>query len=307
VIAASEQPRLLLSGRLAKDVQVELGHAEPSLGMRVVPEGAVRDRDAAWATAYCGFSVPPNLVDSDISWFHAMSAGLDGVQALLPESILLTRTVGEMPRRMADYVLAAAMGDRVRLLEYADSRSDRLWDPRPWRQLGGLAIVLGAGPMGGAITEALGPHFDVLTVGRTSRSSDGLRVVDLDEARGALPAADLLVCALPLTSSTRGLVGADLLGRLEDALLISVGRGACVDEGSLRGALDRGSLRWAVLDVFEQEPLPGDSWLWDHPQVTITPHISAPTTATDVARDLTELLSALRVGAPLPPRLVGRQ
>jgi glyoxylate/hydroxypyruvate reductase A len=196
------------------------------------------------------------------------------------------------------------MSDRVRLLEYAEAR---LWDPRPWRGTDGLAVVLGAGPMGSKIARALRPHFDVLAVGRTSRSSESMPVVDLDEALGRLPEADIVVSALPLTSSTRGLVGADLLGRLEDALLINVGRGACIDEGGLRGALDQGSLRWAVLDVFEQEPLPADSWLWEHPKVTITPHISAPTVASDVATDLVELLAALRSGAPLPRRLVGER
>jgi phosphoglycerate dehydrogenase-like enzyme len=97
----------------------------------------------------------------------------------------------------------------------------------------------------------------------------------LDEV---LRRSDVLVVVLPLTPATRGLIGARELTLLPPgAFLINVGRGAIVQEAALLDALRAGRLAGAALDVFEQEPLPLESPLWDLPQVIITPHVSGTT------------------------------
>jgi phosphoglycerate dehydrogenase-like enzyme len=84
--------------------------------------------------------------------------------------------------------------------------------------------------------------------------------------------ADIVVSVLPETAATRGVIGAEALEALGEGWVINVGRGSAVDTSALLAALDSGSLQGAGLDVFEVEPLPEDSPLWNHPRIIVTPH-----------------------------------
>jgi phosphoglycerate dehydrogenase-like enzyme len=96
-----------------------------------------------------------------------------------------------------------------------------------------------------------------------------------DALHDILPAADVIVLAVPLTSATHHMIDARALAQAKaSAILINIARGAVVDTGALVDALDDGRLSHAYLDVFEQEPLPPDSPLWDHPRISITPHMA---------------------------------
>jgi phosphoglycerate dehydrogenase-like enzyme len=105
-----------------------------------------------------------------------------------------------------------------------------------------------------------------------------VRVVALDELAGILPEADAVIVTLPGTAQTRGLFDSALLKLLPPhAALVNVGRGSVVDTGALVAALDAGSLRGAVLDVVDTEPLPAESPLWNRPNVILSPHTAAMT------------------------------
>lgn len=117
------------------------------------------------------------------------------------------------------------------------------------------------------------------------------------------------MCLLPLTEHTRGVVSQQTLAALPDqASLINFARGPIVEETALRTALDSGRLSHAVLDVFDQEPLPADAWQWGHPNVTVLPHISAPTHRQTASAIVAEHVRRYRLTGDIPPavnRVIG--
>jgi phosphoglycerate dehydrogenase-like enzyme len=141
-------------------------------------------------------------------------------------------------------------------------------------------VVLGFGDLGQAAGRAahkLGLRVIAVTrTGRATAPADEARSIDaLDEV---LPAADFLVIAAPLLASTRGLIDRDRLRLLKrSAGLVNIARAAIVDYGALHEKLERGELAGAVLDVFDEEPLPPDSPWWTTPNVIVLPHVSCDT------------------------------
>ena len=299
---AGEVRRLLVADVLAEQVAERLAVAYPALETRVVPEGPLADDDLAWADAYTGFQLPGNIDRSRIVWVHAMMAGVDSlVPALrsLPRPVLLTRTVGDMPRKMGLFVLAHVLADAHHLAEYREQQAHR-----EWRRLGAprmdgaVATILGTGEIGAGVSAALqGTGFVTYGVNRSGRAHPVFsRVAAAGDADAVPHETAVLVNSLPLTPETKNSVSMRVFGLLEDALFVNVGRGATVVMDDLRQALELGHVRHAVLDVLPVEPPPADAWFWDHPQVTLTPHIAAVTDADDVARELLRALDDLRAG-----------
>jgi glyoxylate/hydroxypyruvate reductase len=146
--------------------------------------------------------------------------------------------------------------------------------------------VMGLGPMGRASAELLAKvGYDVAGWSRRSRSIAGVRCfAGRDEFDEFLRRSEFLVCLLPLTPATRGILnGATFDALPEGAVVINAARGDHLIEADLLAALDAGRLAGAVLDVFSVEPLPKDHPFWRHPKVLITPHVaglSNPTTGT---------------------------
>jgi glyoxylate/hydroxypyruvate reductase A len=137
---------------------------------------------------------------------------------------------------------------------------------------------MGLGELGGDAARHLAIlGFDTAGWSRSPRQVDGVTCFHgADGLAAFLARTEILICLLPLTDATRGIVNADLLAGLpEGATFINAGRGGHVVEADLLAALDSGQISEATLDVFQTEPLPEDSPLWAHPQVTVTPHIAA--------------------------------
>jgi len=151
--------------------------------------------------------------------------------------------------------------------------------------------------------QALG--FDVAGWSRSGRPVEGFRVYGGGELDAFLARTDILVSLLPLTPDTHGILDRRLFaklarhGRLGGPVLINAGRGGLQVEADILACLDDGTLKAAVLDVFETEPLPEDSPLWGHPAVTLTPHNAAVSEPEATARYIAEQIRRFERGEPL--------
>lgn len=216
-----------------------------------------------------------------VRWVHTASAGVDRVAfpELLASDVVLTNSRGVFDRPMAEYVLATVLALAKDLPTTLRLQESHTWRHRESERITGrTALVVGSGPIGRAIARLLtAVGMRVRLVGRTARLDDPEfgAVHAQDELHSLAADADYLVLAAPLTDQTRGMVDAALLSALPPtARLVNVGRGPLVVTDDLVSALHDGRLAGAALDVFETEPLPEESPLWNAPGVIVSPHMS---------------------------------
>jgi phosphoglycerate dehydrogenase-like enzyme len=201
--------------------------------------------------------------------------------------VLVTNSAGVHAVPIAEFVLAGVLHFLRGLDLAAEQQRAARWDRTPFleerselRELGECRLlVVGTGGIGTAVAEratALGARCVGLRRHPDRPHSPAFaRVAGLEALDAELPAADILVLAVPLTGHTRALMSAERLDRLPPgAILVNVARGQLVDERALADRLATGTLRGAVLDVFEVEPLPPDSPLWGLRRALVTPHVS---------------------------------
>ena len=264
--------------------------AAPSVQVDQQSASAVSDIDlATWAQVevlHTSSVIPDPSVAPRLRWVQLDTAGIDHLvgHPIWDSDVVVTTIAGVSPEPMAEYVIMMmlALSHHLPTLLAAQARHD--W-PSPqdrWLQFLPRAIsgttmgILGYGRIGteiGRVARTLG--LKVIGVTRTEPLGECSDVVSSAHLLDVAPSCDWLVVVTPLTSETRGLVGAEVLAALPDgAVLINVSRGGVVDEEALLDALERGTLAGAVLDVFDEEPLGPDSPLWSHPRVIVTPHVS---------------------------------
>jgi glyoxylate/hydroxypyruvate reductase len=237
-----------------------------------------------------------------LRWVQGTSAGIGELlrhTGLIDTGLIFTTAAGVHGSPLAEFVILAL------LYFYRDvPRLQRLQQAHHWerhtnRELAGRrALVVGLGAVGQTIARRLAAlELEVWGARRTQAASrpEGVRrVLPLTELRSVLGLIDALVLACPLTSETTKLIGAAELAAMRDgALLINVARGPVIDERALVEALRHGRLGGAALDVAEVEPLPGDSPLWDMPNVLVSPH-SASTVHAENRRIVDLFLANLR-------------
>jgi phosphoglycerate dehydrogenase-like enzyme len=240
----------------------------------------------------------------ELEWVQATWAG---VEPLLDPSLrrdyVLTNARGVFGGLMSEYVFGYLLAHERRILEkHAAQRSGR-WDPTPPGTLRGKQLgLLGVGSIGAALARTA-KHFGMRVKGYT-RQSDSCPDVDEyfhgDDRRTFASELDYLVSVMPNTAGTRGLVDAALLAALPArAVFVNPGRGSIVDEAALADALAGGRLAGAVLDVFQQEPLPPDHVFWRTPNLLITSHTAALSAPEDIAPVFVENYRRWIAGEPL--------
>ncbi|MGH3462156.1 MAG: D-2-hydroxyacid dehydrogenase [Kribbellaceae bacterium] len=216
-----------------------------------------------------------------LEWIHVTASGVDTLlfDALRRSDVVVTNAHGVFDRPIAEYVLGAVLAHAKDSRRSLDLQREHRWLHRETRSIAcQTALVVGTGAIGRAIARLLtAAGLEVRGAGRVARTGDpdlGDVIASADLASYA-GWADHLVLAAPLTDATRGLVGAEVLAAMKpDAQLVNVARGPMVDESALVEALHAGRIGAATLDVFETEPLPADSPLWDAPGLTVTAHMS---------------------------------
>lgn len=216
-----------------------------------------------------------------LRWIHVAAAGVDKLlfDELVESDVTVTNARGIFDRPIAEFVLASVLAQAKQLHRSHDLQRERTWQHRETDTVQGkTALVVGTGAIGREIARLLrAVGMQVRGAGRTARADD----LDFGEVveSARLPEhvgwADHVVIAAPLTEQTRRLVDASVLAAMKPtAHLVNIGRGPIVDQDALLRALRAGQLAAASLDVFEDEPLPKDSPVWDTPGLVVSPHMS---------------------------------
>lgn len=232
-------------------------------------------------------------------------AGVEQFMELdLPAHLRIVRmTEPGIVRMMQEYITLAVLSVFRQLPAYLDQRSKGIWQPLPQpsahrRRVG----VMGLGQLGQAALAALSPFTFPLS--GWSRSEKSVADVCCYYGEAGLDAflaqTDILVCLLPLTAETEGLMNADFFARLPvGASVVLAGRGPQTDPDALLAALDSGHLASAFIDVTVPEPLPSAHPIWSHPRVILTPHIACVTDSQGAADVLVDNFRRLVRGEPL--------
>ncbi|MEU7816979.1 D-2-hydroxyacid dehydrogenase [Pseudonocardia sp. NPDC049154] len=240
--------------------------------------GALSGADVLLVWDFLSPAVPDAWRAADtgaVRWVHTASAGVDKVTfpEILEHPAQITNARGVFDRPIAEYVTGVVLAFAKDLPTTLRLQGRREWRHRETSAVHGrTAVVVGSGPIGRAIADMLGAvGLRTELVGR--RAGEGVHA--FDALPGLLPSADVLVLAAPLTDATRGMLDKAALDLLPDtARVVNVGRGGLVVEQDLVAALQGGRIAGAALDVFETEPLPADSPLWEMANVIVSPHMS---------------------------------
>lgn len=223
-----------------------------------------------------------------LRWVQGTSAGLGGFlqrTGLDQTGLTFTTAAGVHGLPLAEFSLLGLLYFIKDVPGLRRAQSGHQWLPRETAMLAGTRVALvGLGGIGRQIAATLSAAgAEVIGVGRAGRTYDVPGVAQYasdDSLDEVLPTAGALVLACPLTERTRGMIGAAQLALLPPgAVVVNVARGAVVDEAALAGALTSGHLGGAGLDVFEKEPLPEGSPLWDLDSVLVSPHTASSVTA----------------------------
>jgi glyoxylate/hydroxypyruvate reductase len=255
---------------------------------------------------------PPELfiVERGLRAVFNVGAGAEGLLAIptLPAALPVLRLLDAgMAPKMAEYVCFYVARITRGLERFGGLQPALGWNVDRPRGAPPTVGVLGLGAIGARIAQALQMFgYPVRGWSRTARSLPGIDCFAGPDALDAfLAGTRILVDVLPLTSETRDLLDRERLSRLPaGAHLINVGRGGTIVDDDLLALLDSGHLASAVLDVFRVEPLPAGHAFWNHPKVTVTPHLAGPTPREPAARQVAEALAALEAGVP-PTSLPG--
>ncbi|HET7141090.1 MAG TPA: D-2-hydroxyacid dehydrogenase [Candidatus Limnocylindria bacterium] len=254
-------------------------------------EGVVHDdAESALASARVLLrgGLPASVLDHIVSrtprleWIHSFSAGVERVatETVRARDFTVTNARGVFSRPIAEYVVMMCLVIARRLPQLLELQRDRTWQPLRGRELGSMTVgIVGYGSIGSEVARLLAPFETKILATRRhpqrGATEPNVELLGTDQLDDLLRRSDVVVVAAPLTEETAGMIGAPQLQQMgEQAWLINIARGRLIDELALRRALESGWIGGAVLDVFTDEPLSGESPLYGTPNLILTPHTS---------------------------------
>jgi glyoxylate/hydroxypyruvate reductase A len=288
--------------------QSALAHHLPGIEFRVFPDigdpGAI-EVAVVWRPPHGLLATLPNL-----KLIASLGAGVDHLFAdpQLPRGVPIMRLVDPyMTTAMSEYVQLQVLRLHRQDLTYLAQQRAGLWQPLPQLNAAERPVgVLGLGVLGADAAlklKVLG--FEISGWSRREKKLPGIACHHGAAGLASmLRDVEILVCLLPLTPATEGILNAKLFAQLpRGAALVNCARGRHLVEADLLAALDRGQLSAAVLDVFRDEPLPPQHPFWRHEKIVVTPHVAAATNAPTAAAVVADAIKRLRDGRPIPNRV----
>ena len=294
--------------RFADSIDWYVMSPDGSVSLNNVPvQAELCDIQAGWFSREVAFSATSRdfarilLKSADLQWIQTAAAGLNNpvYGELMAKGARLSNSDAQAPA-IAEYVVASVL-DRFqghqRRREYQSQKS---WQAEEFRELNGSNwLIVGLGNIGRRIgrgvkafdanvtgvrrSGAASGAADRAASGEADRAASGEAnvVITPSEITRVLPEQDVVVLSCSLNEETRGLVDRNFLAAMKpEAILVNISRGGLVDEQALLHSLDAGEIDFAILDVFNTEPLPADSPLWSHQRVAVSPHASNRGTGT---------------------------
>ena len=251
---------------------------------------------------------PPGLLASlpNLKLIFGLGAGIDHLlrDPELPRQVPIVRLVDPyMTDAMSEYIALSVLRLHRQDLDYLAQQRAGAWEEREQKNAAERPVgILGFGTLGqdaGRKLKALG--FPVSGWSRSARAIDGFETFSGTAGLEALLSlSEILVCLLPLTGETGGILNASNFDRLpRGAGIVNAGRGGHLVENDLISALDSGRLSGAVLDVFREEPLPRAHPFWRHPRIIVTPHVAAETHPPTAAPIIGEAIRRFEAGLPV--------
>ena len=256
---------------------------------------SLSDAELADVDVVLGWQMPPGLPARlpRVRWVCSVAAGVEKLLApeLAPQVRIARIVDREQAAGIAQFVVAMALRHARSLERYEAQQRARDWTRRPLPIARHAVGVLGTGAMGGEIAAWL-ERCGLVVRGWNRRSPESFEQV--------LAQSEIVVCALPLTAETEGILDARAFALMpRGAYVINVARGQHIVEADLIAAVRSGHLSGAALDVQRREPLPADDPLWSVPGITITPHIAAQPSTETVADQFVASVRALQRGEPM--------
>jgi len=218
---------------------------------------------------------------SRLKYIHTTSAGIDHMPLdyIREKGIRLDNARGVFSAPMAEFALGGVLQLYKNAPSFARNQRSHIWKQEfPLRELEDKRVtILGAGSIASETAKRFSAMGCFVTgLCRHPKATENFhRVLNIDELDSLLPESDIVILALPLTEDTRHMFTAERFSRMKPgSVFVNLSRGPIVDSSALLAALDSGPLSGAVIDVFETEPLPADSPLWDAENLILTPHNS---------------------------------
>ncbi len=216
-----------------------------------------------------------------LQWVQSVYAGIDAlIKDSLRQDYLLTNVKGIFGQQISEYVLGLSIEHYRHLQLYKQQQTKANWQPHQYQTLDSKTMtIVGTGEIGTHLAK-VASAFNITTQGVNTSGipkagSPFSRIYHIDELATAIAQSDIVVSTLPDTIKTQGIFNQQAFNKAQNVLFFNVGRGNSVNQTALLRALESKQIEHAFLDVFEREPLNEAHPYWQHPNITITPHIAA--------------------------------